>query len=66
MARWHHQLNGYKSEQTLGDSEGQGSLVCLSMRSQRIRPSFTTEQQHGVCQLIGCNEKNTASLLRYS
>ena len=27
MAGWHHQLNGHKSEQTLGDSEGQGSLA---------------------------------------
>ena len=27
---WHHQLNGHKSEQTPGDSEGQGSLVCCS------------------------------------
>ena len=25
---WHHRLNGHESEQTLGDSEGQGSLVC--------------------------------------
>ena len=23
---WHHQLNGHESEQTLGDSEEQGSL----------------------------------------
>ena len=28
MAGWHHQLNGQESEQTLGDGEGQGSLVC--------------------------------------
>ena len=27
---WHHQLNGYEFEQTLGDSEGQGSLVRCS------------------------------------
>ena len=27
MVEWHHQLNVYESEQTLGDSEGQGSLV---------------------------------------
>ena len=27
---WHHQLNGRESEQTLGDSEGQGCLVCYS------------------------------------
>ena len=30
MAGWHHQLNGHKSEPTLGDSEGQGSLACYS------------------------------------
>ena len=24
---WHHLLEGHESEQTLGDSEGQGSLV---------------------------------------
>ena len=31
--RWldgHHQLNGHESEQTLGDSERQGSLACCS------------------------------------
>ena len=27
---WHHQLNGHVFEQTLGDGEGQGSLVCCS------------------------------------
>ena len=25
---WHHRFNGHESEQTAGDSEGQGSLVC--------------------------------------
>ena len=30
MVGWHHQLNGYESEQTLGDSEGQGMLACCS------------------------------------
>ena len=30
MAGWHHQLNGHRSEQTLGDSEVQGSLACCS------------------------------------
>ena len=28
MIGWHHQLNGHEFEQTRGDSEGQGSLVC--------------------------------------
>ena len=30
MVGWHHQLNGLESEQALGDSEGQGSVVCCS------------------------------------
>ena len=28
MVGWHHQLNGPEFEQTPGDSEGQGNLVC--------------------------------------
>ena len=28
MVGWHHQLNGREFEQTLGDSEEQGSLAC--------------------------------------
>ena len=30
MVRGHQQLNGHEFEQTPGDSEGQGSLVCFS------------------------------------
>ena len=30
MAEWHHQLNGYETDQTPGGSEGQGSLACCS------------------------------------
>ena len=30
MVGWHHRLNGYEFEQTPGDGEGQGSLVCHS------------------------------------
>ena len=30
MAGWHHRLNGHESDHTLGDSEGQGSLVSCS------------------------------------
>ena len=30
MVGWHHQLNGHVFEQTPGDSEEQGSLVCYS------------------------------------
>ena len=38
---WHHQLNGPKFEQTPGDCEGQGSLVCCSPWSHK--ESDTTE-----------------------
>ena len=27
---WHHRINGHEFEQTLGDSEGQGSLAVCS------------------------------------
>ena len=30
MVGWHHQINRHEFEQTLGDSERQGSLVCCS------------------------------------
>ena len=32
---WHHRVNGHESEQTLGDSEGQGNLGCCSPWSQK-------------------------------
>ena len=28
MVGWHHGLNGHEFEQTVGDSDGQGSLMC--------------------------------------
>ena len=30
MVGWYQQFNGHESEQTRGNSEGQGSLVCWS------------------------------------
>ena len=30
MVGWHHSLNAHEFEQTLGDDNGQGSLVCCS------------------------------------
>ena len=30
MVGWHNQFNGHEFEQTVGDSEGQGSLACCS------------------------------------
>ena len=43
MVGWHHRLNGRVCEQTPGDGEGQGSLVCCSPWG--YKESDTTEQQ---------------------
>jgi len=40
-----HQLNGHEFEQTLGDGEGQGSLVCCSPWGGKVRYDLPTEQQ---------------------
>ena len=37
MVGWHHQLSGPESEQTPGDSAGQGSLTCRSPWHRRVR-----------------------------
>ena len=42
---WHRQLNGHEFEQTLGDSEGQGSLACCSPRACKELNNLVTEQQ---------------------
>ena len=41
MSGWHHRLDGHEFEQTLGDSEGQGSLACC--RPWGCKESDTTE-----------------------
>ena len=36
MVGWHHGLNGHEFEQALGFGDGQGSLACCVMGSQRV------------------------------
>ena len=43
MTGWHRLLNGHESEQTLGDTEGQGSLACCSPWGRRH--DLVTEQE---------------------
>ena len=46
MVGWHHQLNRHEFEQTLGNSEGWGSLACCSpLESQTVRHNLMTEQR---------------------
>ena len=40
--RWHHQLNGYESEQSPGDSEGQGGLVVAVHGIARTESDMTS------------------------
>ena len=47
---WHHRLDGYETEQTLGGSEGQGSLACCSPWGHK--ESETTEQLNSNNQSI--------------
>ena len=44
---WHHPINGLEFEQTPGDSEGQGSLACCSLRGHKglVGHNLVTEQQ---------------------
>ena len=42
MVGWHHHPNGHEFEQTPGDNEGQGSLVCCSPWG--CKESDTTER----------------------
>ena len=39
---WHHRLNGHEFDQTPGDGDGQGSLVCCSPLG--CKESDTTER----------------------
>ena len=45
MVGWHHWLNGHEFEQTLGDGERQGSLVCCSLWSCRVGHDWVTAHQ---------------------
>ena len=55
MVGWHHRFNGHEFEQTLGDSEGQGSLACYSPWSQRVGHNLATEQKQQTCIMITKN-----------
>ena len=51
MVGWHHKLIRPESEQTPGDGEEQGSLVCCSPRgSQTVGHNLATEQQSPFCE----------------
>ena len=50
MVRWHQQFNAHESEQTLGDSKGQGSLVCCSLWGRK--ESDTTQRLNNIATTV--------------
>ena len=56
MVGWYHWLNGHEFEQTLGDGEGQGSLVCCSPRG--CKELDTTEWLNNFSR--GCSQADRA------
>ena len=62
MVEWHHWLDGHEFEQTPGDGEGQGSLLCCSpWGSQRVGHDWMTEQV--TILSLWCYSRNKAFVL---
>ena len=53
MVGWYHRVNGPEFEQTLGDSERQGNLVCCSPWGHRVRCGLATKQQQPCAHWLG-------------
>ena len=49
----HHQLSGHESEQTLGDSEGQGSLACYSSWGHKESDMIYQLNDNNKCPGVG-------------
>ena len=54
MVGWHHRLDRHEFVQTLGDSEGKGSLVCCSLWSHKESDmtDLVTEQQNETTGIV--------------
>ena len=52
MVGWHHQFNGHKFEQALGDGEGQGSLACCSPWGHKVGYNTETQKQNNIDKYI--------------
>ena len=58
MVGWHHRLNGHEFEQTLGDTERQGSLVGYSSwgcKELDITERLNNNSDSGVVRLLTLN-----------
>ena len=55
---WHHRFNGHEFEQTLGDSEGQRSLVCCSSWGHKELDMTERQNNNEQSQLFNCSTMN--------
>ena len=55
MIEWHHQLNRHEFEQTPGDSERQGSLVCCSPWGHKESDMTANDNNKYKCKGILCS-----------
>ena len=65
MVGWHHRFNGQEFEQTPGDIEGQGSLVCCSPWGHK-ESDMTEQLNKNKCLLYQYNRylvNNESSLI---
>ena len=60
MVEWHHQLNGREFEETLRDSEGQGSLACCVLWDHK--ESDTTERLNNTSYSWSFSSKSVLEL----
>ena len=58
MVGWHHQLNGHEFEKALGDTRGQGSLVCCSPWGHKGLDM--TEQLNNIMSLTPYMDQNVS------
>ena len=65
MVAWHHWLNGYRFEQALGDSEGQGSLAKESSIpgwEDSLEEEMATHYSILAWKILGTEESEKAGL----
>ena len=62
MAGWHRRMNGHEFEQSLGDSEGQGSLARCSLWGLRVRHDWLSQQQQHLFTVKEMETQNLSSI----
>ena len=64
MVGWYHQHLGHKFEQTLGDSEGQGSLVCCNPQGHKESDMIQWVNNNNTQEETGINKSCPSDYLK--